>query len=85
MEVVHLEMEQAVQHTKLMVSHFWKHDDVRKVLQNLIDQLKSGRVPCGGLTSAKQVRWCSYELIHVMNNIHGRSSIALAVILDWNL
>jgi hypothetical protein len=40
MDVFHLETEQAVQHTKLMVSHIRKKDEVGRMIQNSIDQLQ---------------------------------------------
>jgi hypothetical protein len=40
MNVIHLETEQAVEHTKLMVSHHLrKEDEVGRMLQTSIDQL----------------------------------------------
>jgi hypothetical protein len=40
MNVIHLETEQAVGHTKLMVSHLRKEDEVGRMLQTSIDQLQ---------------------------------------------
>jgi hypothetical protein len=40
MDVFHLKTEQAVQHTKLMVSHIRKKDDVGLMIQSSIDQLQ---------------------------------------------
>jgi hypothetical protein len=40
MNVFDLETEQAVEHTKRMVSHLWKDDEVGRMLQTTIDQLQ---------------------------------------------
>ena len=40
MDIFHLEMEQAVQHAKLMLSHLCKQDDIGQMLQTSIDHLQ---------------------------------------------
>jgi hypothetical protein len=40
MNVIHLETEQVVEHTKLMVSHLRKEDEAGHMLQTSIDQLQ---------------------------------------------
>jgi hypothetical protein len=39
-DIFHLETEQGVQHTKLIISHLRKNDDVGKMIQILIDHLQ---------------------------------------------
>ena len=40
MDIFHLETEQAVQHTKMIISHLRKNDDVGKMIQASIDHLQ---------------------------------------------
>ena len=40
MNVIHLETEQAVEHTKLMISHLRKEDEIGRTIQMSIDQLQ---------------------------------------------
>jgi hypothetical protein len=40
MNVIHLETEQAVEHTKLMVYHLRKEDEIGRMIQTSIDQLQ---------------------------------------------
>jgi hypothetical protein len=40
MDIFHLETEQAVQHTKLIISHLRKNNDVGKMIQASIDHLQ---------------------------------------------
>jgi hypothetical protein len=40
MNVIHLETEQAVEHTKLMAAHLRKEDEVGRMLQTSIDHLR---------------------------------------------
>jgi hypothetical protein len=40
MSVIHLETEQAVEHTKLMLSHLRKEDEIGRMIQTSIDQLQ---------------------------------------------
>jgi hypothetical protein len=41
MDVFFLKIEQAIQHTKLLVSNIWTQDDIiGKILQNTVDQLQ---------------------------------------------
>jgi hypothetical protein len=37
---IHLETEQAVEHTKLMISHLRKEDEIGRMIQTSIDQLQ---------------------------------------------
>jgi hypothetical protein len=39
MNVIHLETEQAVEHTKLMISHLRKEDELGRMIQMSIDHL----------------------------------------------
>jgi hypothetical protein len=40
MNVIHLETEQAVEHTKLMISHLRKEDKLGRMIQTSIDHLQ---------------------------------------------
>ena len=40
MNVIHLATEQAVEHTKLMISHLRKEDEIGRMIQTSIDQLQ---------------------------------------------
>jgi uncharacterized cupredoxin-like copper-binding protein len=40
MNVIHLETEQAVEHTKLIVSHLRKKDEIGRMIHTSIDQLQ---------------------------------------------